>query len=337
MRASSSVDLPELRRLSQTMSLKWSFLDLPFGGCKLGLHLKPGVAVGPSLMRAFARAVEEFVRDRVFTGPDLGTTARDLRPFFDTVGQDSYDVTVARQRKHGEERATPRETYRAILGAIQTEVTGIGVARATEAAWSTMGSSLPGARVAIQGYGDVGRAVAEELDRLGARLIAIADEGGCLWSRRGLPAAVLPSEHHGRLSREHLSRDTEERPREAWVEAPADILIPAAITDAIRPQDVDRVQARLVVEAANIPVSRAAEAKLHRHGVLVLPDFLVNGGLAAAFGLLVTGEWMDAEAVTMEVIQRITSATDRVVTEALAFEQEPRAVAEAMTPIGSRS
>ncbi len=88
-----------------------------------------------------------------------------------------------------------------------------------------------------------------------------------------------------------------------------------------------RLQAEMVVEAANVPVPEEVERQLHANGVLVLPDFVVNGGLAATFGVLVTGPWEDPGSVREEVLRRVVAATERVAEEAVRGGRLPREVA----------
>ncbi|MFQ5837712.1 MAG: Glu/Leu/Phe/Val dehydrogenase dimerization domain-containing protein [Thermoplasmata archaeon] len=326
LRFSPSVDLPELRRLARTMTHKWAMLELPFGGCKLGIQGDPSRSDKTAVLREFAVQAKDFLRDRVFTGPDMGTTPADLRTFFGVMGQDSYDVVAKRLSSMGY-RPTSKEGYRSIMRSIQGDVTGVAVARAAERAWKSRGGSLNGATVSIQGFGSVGRAAAEELIGLGARVVCIGDELGCLWNARGLDATQLGGPRPGIMKRSPLQRGTEERPGDYWLDAQADILVPAAIADAINWENVSRVDAKMVVEGANIPVPEDVEAHLHERDVLVLPDFVVNAGLAAAFGVLLTDTWEGPKEVLQEVLKRIVSSTAAVVDGSLHQERPPREVA----------
>lgn len=327
LRFHPAVSPEELRRLARTMTWKWRVLDLPFGGCKLGIRGDPAVEDAGEVLRRFAEAATPFLQDRVFTGPDMGTTPRDLRPFFAVLGQDAYDVVTRRLRGQGVE-PTDKGGYRRILRDLQGRITGIGVAQAARDAWERFDGSLQDVGVAIQGYGSVGRVVAEEMYRYGARIVGIADARGSVLHPSGLDPRRLAGPERGLLNRDRLPEGTETGPPQDWLRAEADILIPAAVADAITRDDVDRVTARLVVEAANIPVERAAERALHGRGVLVLPDFLVNGGLAGAFGVLVTRPWRRPQDVEAEVVRRIVAATRRVVEAALRTGRPPREVAE---------
>jgi glutamate dehydrogenase/leucine dehydrogenase len=326
IRFSTSVDPQELRRLARTMTHKWALLGVPIGGCKLGVCGDPSRADKAAILRDLARAARGFLKDRVITGPDMGTSPADLRLFFREMGQDSYDVASKVLRTQGY-RPTSQEGYRSIMRAIQGTVTGLAVARAAEASWRRIEGSLEDVAVSIQGFGSVGRVVAEEMSRLGAKIVCIADAVGGLWNPRGLDVASLVGDSSGIMDRLRIQSSTEELPRERWVEVDADVLVPAAVADAINWDNVSGVKARMVVEAANIPVPEDVELHLHERGVLVLPDFVVNAGLAGAFGVLVTEEWKRAEDVLQEVIRRIVSSTSEVIDEALSLERPPREVA----------
>ncbi len=326
LRFHHDVGLSELRRLARTMTHKWSLLGLPFGGCKLGIRGDASRPDKQHIIQGFAEEVKAFVRDRVFTGPDMGTSPPDLRPFFSSLGQDSYDV-VAQKLQSAGYRSTPKDGFRSVMRKVQATVTGIGVARATEEAWKRIAGSLQGVRVSIQGYGSVGRAAAEELGRLGASVVCIADEEGCLWNPQGLDLSALRGPTPGILNRGDLPGRTESMSGTRWLQVDSDILVPAAIADAINWTNVQDVKAKLVVEAANIPVPEDVEAHLHRKEILVLPDFLVNAGLACAFGVLVTDLWERPNDVFEEVARRIVHSTSHVVDRALGQGHLPREAA----------
>jgi glutamate dehydrogenase (NAD(P)+) len=217
------------------------------------------------------------------------------------------------------------------------EITGLAVTRAALAAWEKVGGSDEPPTVAIQGFGSVGRVVAEQMARRGARVLCVADAQGTLRNPEGLAVAVLAGTEPGIMTRSNLPQGTEEASREAWMEWEADLLIPASIPDAINRENIDQVGARMVVEAANIPVPEDMEEELHRRGVVVLPDFLVNGGAAATYGLLLVKEWSRLADLRHEVFRRIVSATNEVVDRSLEEERNPREVAVKLAETRLRS
>jgi glutamate dehydrogenase (NAD(P)+) len=141
----------------------------------------------------------------------------------------------------------------------------------------------------MQGFGNVGGAAARYLDREGVRLVAVADIEGAILDDNGLDVRHLLSirDRYGRIDRARLPAGARHAPEPAWMEPAVDILIPAAIGNAIRSDNHDRIRCRLLVEAANNPVTREAEAELERRGTTILPDFVANAAAAFLFcGLL---------------------------------------------------
>ncbi len=174
----------------------------------------------------------------------------------------------------------------------------------------------------------MGKAAAFEIRRLGATVVCIADAEGTLQNPDGLDLASLVGVREGIMNRSRLARGVKKSSREDWLDVEADILIPAAVADAINWSNVHMVQGKMVVEAANIPVPPDVEAHLHEAGVWVLPDFVVNGGLAGAFGALLVKEWDSAQAVFEDVIRRIAATTSEVLEEAKSEGRNPRETAE---------
>lgn len=326
LRFSPSVSLRELQRLALTMTHKWALLELPFGGCKLGIRGNPSTRDKTEILALFAREAKGFLQDRIFTGPDMGTSPADMRTVFSELGQDSYDVVNGRLEALGY-APTSKSEYRRILRTLQHDVTGVAVAQASKAAWEKFQGPFVGARVSIQGFGSVGKAAAIELDRLGALVVGIADAEACVWDPDGLDVEVLVGPRNGIVNRENLTGGAKEIQRDEWVGLEVDILMPAAVADAINSRNIDKVRAQMVVEAANIPVSHEAERRLHESGILVIPDFVVNGGLAAAFGALLTREWDNGDEVFEDVTRRIASSTSKVVQKALSEGRNPRDIA----------
>jgi glutamate dehydrogenase (NAD(P)+) len=166
---------------------------------------------------------------------------------------------------------------------------GFGVAESTMEAADVIGLPLAGATVALQGFGNVGGAAARYLDRAGVRITAVADIEGAIIDPNGLdvPHLLAIRDRFGRIDRKRLAPGARCAPEPAWLEQPVEIVIPAAVGNAIRADNQAGVQCRLLVEAANNPVTLGAEAELERRGVTILPDFVANAAAAFLFcGLL---------------------------------------------------
>jgi glutamate dehydrogenase (NAD(P)+) len=211
-----------------------------------------------ALLRAFAYALRG-ERDYIF-GPDMGTDETCMAWVHDETG-----------RAVG----LPRE-----LGGIpldQIGATGWGLAHAAEVAARHAGFELKGARVVIQGYGAVGRHAAHFLVAKGAVLVGAADTGGTLHDPAGIDAEAL-----ARLK--EAGRSVVDYPagrkldREAVIDLECEIWIPAARPDVVDESNVGRLRTRCVLQGANIPCTRGAEAAMHAAGILAVPDFIANAG-----------------------------------------------------------
>jgi glutamate dehydrogenase (NAD(P)+) len=259
VRMAPDVTTEECFRLARAMTLKNAAAGLHHGGGKaviVGDPLMP-LAEKEPLIRAFADAIEELTD--YIPGPDMGTNETCMAWIHDQIG-----------------RAIGLPS---VLGGIPLDMvgaTGYGLAAAIDVAAEHTGMSLAGARVAVQGFGAVGRNVAKFLDERGCILVAAADLGGCVVDRRGLDLSELLSTKTTESVVAHSVGEVIDR--DAIVGVECDIWIPAARPNVLHAGNVDTVRARIVAQGANIPATAEAEARLHERGVLVLPDFIANAG-----------------------------------------------------------
>ncbi len=155
--------------------------------------------------------------------------------------------------------------------------TGYGVFHATRVAAEHVGINLKEAAIAIDGFGNVGSFLAKYISEFGAKLVAVSDSRGCVYNPDGLDYGKL--EKVKRETRSVIGYESGQvLKNEELFELPVDILVPASIPDVINEENVDRIKAKLVVEAANIPAKYESEERLHEMGVLVVPDFIANAG-----------------------------------------------------------
>lgn len=260
IRMAAEADAREAFRLARAMTLKNAAAGLAHGGGKAVIIADPH-APEPrreALVRAFAGAIRD-IADYI-PGPDMGTDERCMAWIREETG-----------RAVGLPRA---------IGGIPLDeigATGIGLGAAIGVAAARIGLELAGARVAVQGYGAVGRHAARVLAAQGAVLVAASDSRGTVADPAGLdPAALAALKAEGRPLTD-LPRGAKDGPG-AIVDAPCDIWIPAARPDVIDAGNVGRLRARIVAQGANIPCTPEAEAALHARGVVVLPDFIANAG-----------------------------------------------------------
>jgi len=310
VRMAPDVTAHECFRLARAMTFKNAAAGLPHGGGKSVIVGDP--AMPPEhkerVIRAFARAIAKI--ENYIPGPDMGTDETAMAWVRDEIG-----------RAVG----LPRE-----LGGIPLDeigATGYGLAAAAEAAQPYCGFGLSGARLAIQGFGAVGQHGARFLGEKGAILVAASDSKGTISDPAGLDvAALIALKRAGKSVVDH-ARGKKGDPG-AVVDADCDIWIPAARPDVIGMANVDRLKARLVLQGANIPITRDAEQALHKKGVLVVPDFIANaGGVICASVEYHGGTQAGAFAAIREKIHANTSETlERSKTERIA----PRDAAEAL-------
>jgi glutamate dehydrogenase/leucine dehydrogenase len=289
VRMAADVSTDEVFRLARAMTMKNAAAGLPHGGGKAGIVADPKKADKARLIRAFARAIRDLTE--YVPGPDMGTDEECMALMQDEIG-----------RAVG----LPR-----VLGGIPLDsigATGYGLAQCAEVAAEFCDVDLQGARLAVEGYGNVGRHAARYLVKRGAQLVAASDTGGTVYNEDGLDLDELDA------VKQQTGTVTEFAPAEKHNNAalfglPADILIPAARPDCIHNGNAGDIKARLILEGANIPATPEAERQLYARGVLVVPDFIANaGGVICAAVEYHGGAESDAFERIAENIRRNTRA-----------------------------
>lgn len=260
VRMAPDVDQNECVRLARAMSLKNAAAGLPHGGGKSVIFADPSMPSPQKerLIRAFAQAIAQFTD--YIPGPDMGTNETCMAWIRDETG-----------RAVG----LPR-----VIGGIPLDeigATGLGIAVAAGVAQAYGGVTLNGTRVAIQGYGAVGRHAARFLAKEGAQIVAVADSHGAAFNPGGFDPDQLDTlKANGQSVTDYPGAVIDEA--DAVITAECDVLIPAARPDAITSANAAAIKAKLIVQGANIPATVEAEEALHRRGVLVIPDFIANAG-----------------------------------------------------------
>jgi glutamate dehydrogenase (NAD(P)+) len=266
------LSLGECAALAMWMTWKTALVGLPYGGAKGGVRCKPGLlseAERERLTRRFATELMPIVGvDRDIPAPDIATGEREMAWFYDAYSQSIGHAAP------GVVTGKPVE-----LGGIaaRREATGLGVVEVTAAVLEHLGGAIEGAGFAIQGFGNVGRVVAERLHARGGRVVAVADAGGGLHDPAGLDVGAVVAWHaeHGGLRGCPLGAAI--TPTEVLT-TPCDVLIPAAIEHQVTPEVAAELRCSLVVEAANGPTVPAADPVLAERRIPVVPDVLANAG-----------------------------------------------------------
>ncbi len=317
VRMAPDVSVEECFRLARTMTWKNAAAGLPHGGGKSVIFGDPrmAAAVKEQLIRCFADAVRD-VTDYI-PGPDMGT--------------DEQCMAWVRE-----------ETGRAVglpsvVGGIPLDeigATGFGLAACVDVAREFIGLDLQGARVAVQGFGSVGKHAARFLAKKGAVLVAASDTSGTLADASGLDVGrLIALKQSGRSLRDYdrgakLAAD-------AILDVECDIWIPAARPDVVRADNVSRLRTRLMPQGANIPCTLEAEQALDARGVLVVPDFIANTGGVICAAIEYRGGTQRAAFDYID--ERVRANTQAVLEESRRDKTLPRAAAQAVAERRVRS
>ena len=266
------VTLDEVKALAMWMTWKCAVTNIPYGGAKGGVTCQPkGMSIGEleRITRRYATEISIIIGpQRDIPAPDVNTDGRIMAWIMDTISMhEGFTVPSIVTGKPLSIGGT--------LGRV--DATGRGVMIATREALKRAGLPVEGARVALQGYGNVGHYAARCLAQLGCRVVAASDSTSAVYSESGLDPDVIKSykDTNGSFAG---YRDGDVVPSEEVLRLPCDILIPAALEGQITGENADGIAARIVVEGANGPTTPEADAILHDNGVVVVPDILANAG-----------------------------------------------------------
>jgi glutamate dehydrogenase (NAD(P)+) len=334
LRLSEGLTEEEVSRLARTMTHKFSAAGIPIGGAKAGIALDPRHPDKKEVIEKFAKVITPILSEKYIVGEDLGTTKADISHLYRTAGV--HPVAVAKKRMSMKGITVDLPDDYDLLdddSNLDELMTGYGVAECTDEACAQLGLKLEDATVAVQGFGNVGSGTAQFLTEKGAKIVAVADVKGTIYRTKGLPIdkLIAARDELGTIDRGKLDFDFSEKSRDDWMSLYAQILIPAAVADTITERNAEKVTAKLVIEAANIPVTEEAERTLYRMGVAVVPDFIANAGGACGFGLLLSGQVaFDPTDVLNEIGKRIRSATANVIEIANERRIVPRKAAESL-------
>lgn len=264
-------DIDEVRALAMLMTYKCAIMDLPFGGAKGGVRCDP-VRMSETelnrLTRSYAQHIHMIIGvARDVPAPDMGTNAQTMAWFMDAYGQmhgHTPGIVTGKPVELGGSYGREQATGRGVVTCMREYAKREGVA--------------PGdIRVAVQGYGNVGSWTARLAASLGFKVIAVSDVKGGIANPDGLDLAALDV-HFGRFGSVVGFDRASPVTNEQLLELDCDYLVPAALGEQITATNAGDIKARLVVEAANHPVTPDGDAILNARKVIVLPDILANAG-----------------------------------------------------------
>ncbi|MGH3354885.1 MAG: Glu/Leu/Phe/Val dehydrogenase dimerization domain-containing protein [Nocardioidaceae bacterium] len=288
LRTRAGCTMAEVEDLAAEMSLKTALYGLPVGGAKGGLDYPADAPDVDEVRARFLLAIKPLLDSIWATAGDLGTPQARLDAVFAQAGLGTSSMRAPLLRSDDPEAEAERvgrlfedEDDGLLMADL---VGGYGVAEAALQAMTTLELEPGSSRAVVQGFGAMGGSSALYLHRAGVRVVAIADAAGLVVNTtRGLdvPTLVATRGAGGMIDRSQLRLDDTEAPASAWLDIDAEVLVPAAVSYTIDETNCDRVRARLIAEAANVPVTAAAEEYLVERGVVVIPDFVANAGAAA--------------------------------------------------------
>ena len=272
VRFHQDVTLSEVMALSAWMSIKNAAVNVPYGGAKGGIRVDPRQLSMGELERMTRRYTSEI---GIIIGPTKDIPAPDVNTNEQIMAwmMDTYSMNEGAT-------ATGVVTGKPIdLGGSlgRREATGRGVFTVGVEAAKRIGMDVTQARVAVQGFGNVGGIAGKLFAQAGARVVAVQDHGGTIYREAGLDVPALLA-HVARTGSVGGFEGAEVLAKDAFWDVPCDILIPAALEQQITHVNAGRIQAKMVIEGANGPTTPEADDILHERGVLVVPDVIANAG-----------------------------------------------------------
>ena len=302
------VTLEEVMALAAWMSIKNAAVNLPFGGAKGGIRVDPKALSLKELEKMTRRYTSEIGiiigPQQDIPAPDVNTNAQTMAWMMDTyamnTGATATGVVTGKPLHLGGSLGRVKATGRGVF------VTGCEAAR-------RIGLDIGSARVAVQGFGNVGSSAAELFAQAGARVVVAQDHSGTVFNRQGLDTAALQAHVKATGGVAGFAGAEAMAPEDFW-DVDCQILIPAALENQITAARANRLKAKLVLEGANGPTGSAADDILAERGVLVVPDVICNaGGVTVSYF-----EWVQDFSSFFWTEDEINARLDKIMVGALA-------------------
>jgi glutamate dehydrogenase (NAD(P)+) len=319
------VTLEEVKALAAWMTWKCAVVNIPFGGAKGGVVCDPlSMSVGEleRLTRRYTSGIMEALGpDSDVPAPDVNTNERVMAWIMDTYSMhQGHTVTSVVTGKPVELGGS--------LG--RREATGRGCMIMTKQALAHLGMPLKGARVVVQGFGNVGSIAAELLEKEGCVVVGASDVSGGLYDKKGLDVQDLLAwrDEHRTLSGYPKA---EAVANEAFLTLDCDVLLPAALENVITARNAESIKAKVIIEGANGPTASAADEILDRKGIFVVPDILANaGGVTVSYFEWVQdrgGYFWTEETVNRRLTDIMTNSFDNVLAVSKKYNVDMRIAA----------
>ncbi len=308
-----NVSEDEVVALAAWMTWKCALLDLPYGGAKGGIICDPKNLSEPELERLTRRYTTEIMPilgpHIDIPAPDVYTTSKTMAWIMDTFsmfkGYTEPSIVTGKPEILGGSKG-------------RKEATGRGVAIIVREFLKAKKKSVKGAKIVVQGFGNVGGHAALFLSRMGAKIVAASDVSGCLINPDGLdiPGIIDCVEKHACV----IKYPGKQIDREEVLYQDVDVLIPAALENQIHRKNAHKIKARIIVEGANGPTTPEADEILEKKGIQVIPDILANAGGVVVSHLewvqALSGLYWEEKEINAELERKMTKAFQNVWGEA---------------------
>lgn len=297
----------EIKALSGWMVYKCAVVDIPYGGGKGGIVIDPGEYTETELeriTRSFATELRPIIgEDQDIPAPDVNTGQREMNWI-----KDSYEALEGTT----EPGVVTGKAIDSGGSAGRVEATGRSTMLAAREAFSYLDRDISEATVAVQGYGNAGAITAQLLsEELDASIVAVSDSNGAIYNGEGLDPAAVKSFKHETGSVADYTKATEELTNDELLTLDVDLLVPAALENAIDADFASDVQADVIAEAANGPITPDADDVLAERDVMVLPDILTNaGGVTVSYF-----EWVQNRQRFYWTEERVNDELERIITD----------------------
>ncbi|TXT61457.1 MAG: putative NADP-specific glutamate dehydrogenase [Promethearchaeota archaeon] len=309
VRLAPDITVDEMARLARAMSLKFASYQMKIGGAKAGIWADPKDKEKKDLLiTAFGKAIEKYITDDIYyPGPDMNTTDEDMLKIFNVIGAPELAPNPLEMEKQG----VPVEVL----------FTGYGVIYCLDAIHKNYSKFYESSKdlrekpkIILEGFGKVGTGIAMSLDELGYKLTGLSTLRGAIYDDEGLDLQrllELRSEFGddvvNEYESENLIRVEKEKLFELSSEYSVDYLIPGARPDVINETNIDKIEAKAIVPAANIPYEKGIIPKLEEKNIIPFPDFVANAGEILA--ILVNKVAKNADEIFEYIREKITSKT----------------------------
>lgn len=267
------VDLDEIKALSMWMTFKCALVGIPYGGAKGGVVVNPEELSEVELEKLSRSYIENIASvigpDKDIPAPDVNTNSKIMGWMFDEYsrlsGRVTFEVITGKPLKLGGSQG-------------RTEATGFGVALMACQALKLKNIDINGAKISIQGFGNVGSYAAQYMEEFGAKVVAVQERNSCIVNKDGIKNTNVLREYFKVNNTLKGFAESESIETDEFFKIPVDIIIPAALEDQITEENASSINARIICEGANGPMTLEADRILREKGVLIVPDILANSG-----------------------------------------------------------